>query len=510
MSFRRTTFFTDWLDPRLLPAVCSGLLLACAFPPVGLGWFGFFALVPLLLSVHHRPFASGFVCGLFFFAPLLYWLNIVMTTYGGLAPFFSAAAWLFLCIYLALYFGAATWCVVRLQRHLHLHPVLSFPFIWVAFEYLRGSLFTGFPWGYLGYAAIDMPGLRQAADLSGVYGLSLLFVLVNSVLALLIQRQRSMQAIAGFVLCVFVLGGALLYGQLKSDSVLPERQRIKVGLVQGNVAQEHKWDRKYRQQTLDRYRELSLAAAEQQAELLIWPEAATPFYMQEINDNSRQVREVTEATGRHLLFGGPSYQAQTDGRYTYHNSAFLLAPDGKTLGRSDKIHLVPFGEYVPLGQLLFFINKLVTGVGDFSPGVVSPLKMNGHDLGVLICYEAIFPSLARDYVLKGSDLLVNLTNDAWFGRSSAPRQLLDMTRMRAIENRIWIARAANTGISALIGPDGQTYSETALFTSQVVAGTVEMGPRDSLYRRIGDLFPQSCLVLLTIALVLVRRRSINT
>lgn len=497
---------SGWCNLDLLPSAVSGLLLAGAFPPLGQGWLGFVALVPLLLTAERRPFASGLVCGLGFFAPLLYWLNIVMTTYGGLAPFFSVVAWLMLCLYLALFIAAPLWLSFFLKQHLKILPVLSLPFIWVAFEYLRGFLLTGFPWGLIGYAAIDMAELRQGADVLGVYGLSWLFIFCNSVCAMLIRKPFGRTSLVALTLCLLLLSGAGYYGQRFLSVSTDNLPRLKVGLVQGNVEQQHKWDRKYRQQTLDRYRQLSRSAADEGAELLIWPEAATPFYMQDDTDDSRQVLQVPLETGRALLFGGPSYEDHGNSHYSYHNSAFLLDSDGQALGRSDKIHLVPFGEYVPLGKLLFFVNKLVSGVGDFTPGTVTPLSRNGYDLGVLICYEAIFPEIARDYVRNGSDLLVNITNDAWFGRSSAPRQLLDMTRMRAIENRIWVARAANTGISALIAPDGSIHKETALFEATSVVGSVAIGSRFSIYRQIGDIFPGFCLFLVALSLLAVRYR----
>ena len=177
------------------------------------------------------------------------------------------------------------------------------------------------------------------------------------------------------------------------------------------------------------------------------------------------------------------------------------------LGRSDKIHLVPFGEYVPLGSLLTFVNKLVVGVGDFSPGKVKPLPLNGHTLGVLVCYEAIFPELARDYVRQGSSLLVNITNDAWFGRSSAPFQHLAMTRFRAIENRIWLARAANTGISALISPAGRVVESGPLFEAVRLTGKVGLGAEATFYTRFGDLLAYVCLFISAAFLLLERWRS---
>ncbi|WP_020675501.1 apolipoprotein N-acyltransferase [Geopsychrobacter electrodiphilus] len=490
------TYCRNRIDVYLVPAALSGLLLAGAFPPVSQGWLGFLALVPLLLVAERRPFASGLVCGLFFFAPLLYWLNIVMTDYGGLAPFFSVVAWLLLCLYLSLYFGAALWLSCRAQHMLRIPLLVSLPLVWVAFEYLRGILLSGFPWGLLGYAAIDMNNLRQLADLFGVYGLSALFMICNLTLTLFLQYRQPRLICCGLLLCALLLGGGFYYGRsILSSSGSSDLPRMTLGLIQGNIGQHQKWDSTYRQQTLDAYQRLSLKAAKQGARLLIWPEAATPFYLQEKSPSSSQVLRIPALTDTSLLLGSPSYQVTPDNGYRYFNSAFLLGGDGRVLGRSDKIHLVPFGEYVPFAKVLFFINKLVSGVGDFSPGTVRPLALNGHDLGVLICYEAIFPALAREYVNNGSDLLVNITNDAWFGRSSAPRQLLDMTRMRAIENRIWIARAANTGISALIGPDGATLGETPLFHEAIVTGQVELGARPCLYRHIGDLFSYLCLLL---------------
>ena len=506
MSSGFTRLFATRRGFDLWPAALSGLLLAGAFPPLSWGFLGFFALIPLLLVAEKRPFASGFVAGVSFFAPLLYWLNIVMTTYGGLAPFFSGVAWLMLCAFLALYFGAALWLGFLFQRRLGLALVFTLPLLWVGGEYLRGHLFSGFPWGLIGYAAIDMPTLRQSADLLGVYGLSWLFVLVNCVGFLLIRHARRRTTWLALGLTGLALAGTWFYGLHPRPQNSSPGKSLRVGLIQGNIAQQQKWDPAFRQTTLDTYKRLSLAAVKQGAELLIWPEAATPFYVQEPGPDSRQVFDLVRQTAKPLLLGAPSYTLAAAGAYRYHNSAYLLDATGQVAGRSDKIHLVPFGEYVPLAKLLFFINKLVTGVGDYTPGQVNPLALNGHQLGVLICYEAIFPELARGYVKEGSDLLVNLTNDAWFGRSSAPRQLLDMTRMRAIENRIWIARVANTGISALITPNGQALNQTAIFTPSQLVGKVALGAAPTLYKRYGDSFAKACLLLTALGLLLISLR----
>lgn len=497
-------------DRTLIVSAGSGLLLAAAFPRPALWLLAWIGLVPLLLVMRQRPFVSGLTCGGFFFAAILYWLNRVMTTYGGLDPVLAVFAYLLLVLYLAGYFAVATWLACRCEQRLGLPVLLTLPVLWVALEYLRGILLSGFPWALLGYSQQNLPLAIQSADVTGVYGVSLLLVAVNAALAWLIREPRRRAARLGMfavlLLCISHLG----YGAWRLSRPLDTRpETLEVALVQGNIDQARKWDPAYRQRHVDRYLQLSRQAAREAAlDLLIWPEAATPFYLQEESPAAVRVKQVPADLDTALLVGSPAYQIGGDGTRRYTNSAFLLRGDG-VLQRSDKIHLVPFGEYVPLGDWLSFIDKLVVGVGDFLPGEVHPLSLDGHRLGVLICYEAIFADLARDYVRNGAGLLVNLTNDAWFGNSSAPYQHLSMSRFRAIENRIWLARAANTGISALIAPSGRVTQGTALLTPAAVTGRVGLGAQTTFYTRYGDLFAQLCLtasLLLVLALALVSRR----
>ncbi len=494
-------------------AFLSGILLALAFPRVNQSWLAWIALVPLLQVMSIRPFRSGFIAGLGFFGLVLYWLNIVMTTYGGLHPVFSLAAYLMLVVYLALFFGTATWACCRLQEKLALSPVLTLPVLWVALEFLRSFLFTGFPWATLGYSQQTYLPVIQSADIFGVYGISFLLVLSNALCSRLweLGRKRQLHTFpwAWLALVLLLIVGNYGYGLWRlGKSVEQGGEKLQVALIQGNIDQSLKWDPAYQQATVDIYRDLSLAASTApSADLIIWPESATPFYFQEAGPLHDEVVSVSRATGSSLLFGSPAFE-QANRRYQYLNSAFLLDPRGKILGRSDKVHLVPFGEYVPLGRYLPFINKLVSGIGDFSPGRVNPLPMNGDQLGVLVCFEGIFPELARDYVRQGSDLLVNITNDAWFGKSSAPFQHLAMIRFRAVENRVWVARAANTGISAFIAPTGEITAQTPIFTPGFLRGEVTTGARLTLYTRIGDLLPVMFLFLSLFWLVKTRRRYI--
>lgn len=488
----------------LLVSAVSGLLLAAAFPRPDLYPLAWVGLIPLLLVMRQRPFASGFVCGLTFFAAVLYWLNVVMTTYGGLNLVFSLLAYLFLIIYLALYFAVGTWLSCSLEQRFRLPVLLSLPIAWVALEYLRGLLLTGFPWALLGYSQHNFPVAIQSADVTGVYGVSLLLVAVNCALAWIIRQPRSRYAWLGLAGTLLMTVTHCGYGIWRLGQPLDQRsEQMDVALIQGNVDQSIKWNPDYRQATLDKYLALSAEAGEHQPDLLIWPEAATPFFLQEKSDLAEQVRQVPLQENSYLLVGSPAYKQFGKNDYRYYNRAYLFSPQGKELGFSDKIHLVPFGEYVPLGKLLSFIDKLVVGVGDFEPGTVNPLSLNGHRLGVLICYEVIFPELARDYVRQGSDLLVNLTNDAWFGRSSAPYQHLAMARFRAIENRIWLARAANTGISGLIAPSGKITLSGPIYEELQLTGRVGLGSEPTFYTRFGPVIAQGCLAMTGVAVVVL-------
>ncbi|APG27255.1 apolipoprotein N-acyltransferase [Syntrophotalea acetylenivorans] len=478
----------------------AGLLLAFSFPRPDLASVAWFGLVPLFVVMERRPFRSGFLAGIGFFGLVLYWLNIVMTTYGRLHPVLSVVAYLLLVAYLALFFGGATWAASRFRQRLGLAPTLTLPVFWVALEFLRSFLLSGFPWATLGYSQQSHLLLIQSADLCGPYGLSFLLILSNATLAALWQARgqgvrRDFPRIAVTATALLFLAN-LGYGTLRLASQPDEREHtLTTVLAQGCIDQSVKWNPAYQQRTVDIYRQLSLPAEDgDDSELIIWPESAMPFYFQQGGPLSAAVTDVPRASSAYLLFGSPAFEV-INRRPRNLNSAFLLGPDGGVLGRSDKVHLVPFGEYVPLGRFLPFIDKLVVGIGDFAPGTISPLPMNGHHLGVLVCFEGIFPELAREYVRRGSDLLVNITNDAWFGRSSAPYQHLAMCRFRAVENRVWLARAANTGISALISPSGRITTQSPLFERLALRGEVGLGARPSFYTRYGDLLPAVLLVL---------------
>ena len=241
--------------------------------------------------------------------------------------------------------------------------------------------------------------------------------------------------------------------------------------------------------------------------MIVWPETAAPFYFQNYDERSRGVINVARQEGAWLLFGSPAYEREGK-NISFHNSAYLLSPDGSVSGRYDKVHLVPFGEYVPLRRILFFIDKLVVGAGDFRPGdEIAPLAMGSDKIGTLICYEGIFPEISREYRRKGAGLLVNITNDAWYGNTSAPYQHLTMAIFRAIENRIYMIRAANTGISAIVNTAGEIVSRTGLFERKVLSGTVKFTHHRTLYSRYGNIFACFCIGFLLMGFLVSLRRN---
>ncbi|MDO9079321.1 MAG: apolipoprotein N-acyltransferase, partial [Desulfuromonadales bacterium] len=278
----------------LISSTLAGLLLALAYPRPDFAALAWVALVPLCLCLHARPFWSGFAAGIGFFGLVLYWLNIVMVTFGHLHPLLSLLCYLVLVAYLALFFAGVTWGTAYLQRRLHLSSALTFPVLWVAFEYLRAHALTGFPWALLGYSQQSWLQAIQSADLFGVYGLSYLLALVNVTVALMIVALRQHRAMPRWAVAASILlfSANLLYGYLSLQKNPAERERtLTTTLVQGNVDQSIKWDPAFVQSTVDRYRDLSLAAAsEYQSDLIVWPESATPFYYQDQSPLSEEVR----------------------------------------------------------------------------------------------------------------------------------------------------------------------------------------------------------------------------
>ena len=515
----------------LLPALLSAGLLALAMPG-RVGWWPllFVALVPLLLvTLSARPGRSalvGFVCGLVTHLALLYWILIVLGRYGGLPLFLSLPGLVLLAAYMALY--PAVFCALLsllAGRSWHRErPVASLvwlaPVLWVGLDWLRSVLFTGFPWMDLGYGLYAQPQLIQSADLGGHHLVTFGVVLCNSLLVGIVDRQRrdvrwNVRRERGLLLLacatlVFLFGYSAVRYRI-AVQYGPRALQAQVAVVQGNVDQMVKWSPAFKTATVDTYLRLSREAiGEADVELVVWPETALPFYPQRDQLTSR-LAAFTGAANTWLLTGAPLFTLtpQTDGSelVRHYNGAILLGPDGRIAASHAKQHLVPFGEYVPLRPYLPFLEPLVVSVGDFAAGTSDePLALGPMRLGMLICYESIFPEIARQSVTRGANLLVNLTNDAWYGRSSAPHQSMAMAVFRAVENKRALVRAANTGISGFVDPVGRIAERSGLFVEAALVSRMPLLDGQTVFNRQGHLFGPACAVLIPLFLLLGGRR----
>jgi len=505
---------------RLGLTLFSSLLLFAASPGqwavAPLAWL---AIVPLLLACQGLSVKEsarlGLLCGLTYYLSLIYWIVIALGRYGGLPPWLTLPALAGLALYMAAYLATFTAIVAWTTGHWPL--VWTAPLAWVGLDFLRARLFTGFPWLDLGYSQGNWPLINQVADLSGHYGITFLIVLCNACLAeLWAARLTSSPAPGGkalgrrLLLPLLLLLAAMGYNLWRYQRIsqaIAQAPTLKVGLMQGNIDQSEKWLPELQRQTVDTYLALSAeATGGEGADLLIWPETALPFFPNETSLFHTVTEAFAQAGGPSLLTGAPHYQVDFEtGKIRYFNSAFLIQPtpqaSGVALQRYDKQHLVPFGEYIPFQEYLPETLPLVQSMGNFTPGQDSaPLMSGSARLGMLICFESIFADEARIRVARGANLLVNLTNDAWYGHSSAPFQQLPMAVLRAIENRRGLARAANTGISCLIDPLGRVLTASPIFVKCQLSGQLPLLEEVSIFTRLGFLFPPGCLILLCLML----------
>ncbi len=507
-----------------IAACCvSVVLLVVALPGGGGLWpLLAFASVPFLVCVNRGSRRQAFFFGLFFgtvhFLVQLYWIVFVIGHYGGLPLYFSVPALLLLCLYLAVYFVIFAILVRRFVARFS--PFLCLwliPAAWVAMDYLRAVVFSGFPWMDLGYGTADVSLLLQSADLWGHYGLTFIIVLLNTFFALLLLYKKELQGrtamVVSLVLLLMVTGSYSAWRMQSVELQLTNAAFLNVGVVQGNIDQGEKWNPARQGATVKAYLEQSsvLMRSTIVPDLLLWPETALPFYPLGhplLSPISRFLQDEQVM----LLTGSPWYERDLlsgDGIKLY-NSSLLFNTYGSIVGRTSKNHLVPFGEYVPLKKFLPFIAPLVEGVGDFIPGdVVDPLACKNSRIGVLICFESIFPDISRKWVDTGANLLVNITNDAWYGKSSAPYQTLAMTRLRAVETRRTIVRSANTGFSAFIDPLGRTQEESPLFVNWQRVERVALMEQRTVFVRGGFAFPLLCLTFSLIASFVTFTKSSN-
>lgn len=498
----------------------SGLALALAFPKFNVNLLAWVAFVPLFYAIEgeslNRVFGwawlQGFVCYVF----SLYWITIALHRFADVHLAIALLPMLLLAGVMALDSAVAIWAAEFISRKRRIPLVIAAPITWAAVEWVRSFFPIGFPWNLLGESAYRMLYLVQFAEFTGTYGVSALIMLFNVVLFVVVLRRetRKVQMIGLSALTVLMIAaegfGIWRINQLDS---IPAKGNLRVAMIQGDIPQSLKWNPNYLSESIKVYFNQTALAARHGTDLVVWPEAATAFLFQPHDDYPvefasdapyrKALLDLARATGDPILFGAPALGTE-NGELGFYNRAYLVSGQGKVVGYYDKIQLVPFGEYIPLKSLLgFFVNRVVHGFGDMFPGKNQTIfHVKGAKLGVLICYESVFPNLTRLAVKKGADILFNITNDAWYGRSSAPYQLLAMAVMRAIETKVPTVRVANTGISAVITPTGRITAPTPLFQRGTEIEDVKWRPERTVYTVVGDAFAETCFALMMAGLIL--------
>ena len=499
--------------------VCvSAVLQVLIFPLPGVYVLSWFALTPLILALLRacpagelevagalrlqaatpaQGFILGYICGILWYAGTCYWIFATMRQYGGLsAPVALLVLFLF-CCYLGLYHGAFGLLLAVLAGRRNYRLALVFaPFLWVAVELARTHI-TGFPWNLLGTAQIDNAALCRIAGVTGVYGISFEIVLVNVALAsaFLVSREKRGAMLAAALAAAVVLQAGRL---VEPPASTTDRTAL---LVQQNIPVSVDWGQNpaYLRQTLNDLTRLTMRSAtgnSAKVDLIVWPESPAPFFT---NDEPLrdQIGELARETKVPIVMGAIGSDTSTPNPAApLYNSAALIGPSGQWQARYDKIHLVPFGEYLPFPSLFSFAGGLTSEVGQFARGASrKPLDAEGTKLGVFICYESVFPDEVRQFANDGAQVFVNISNDGWYGDSGAYAQHLNQTRMRAVENDRWILSATDTGVTASIDPWGRVATRIPRKQRSALVAPYALTSVTTFYTRHGDWFAYACAII---------------
>lgn len=489
-------------------AVLSGVLTALSAPKFNLSFFSWISLIPLFFIILKKNKAQAFLLGLLagtsYNAILIYWIPSVPAHYGNLSLGISIIIYIVFVLFLALYW--AFFCLVWKRIH-RSFPKLAFllaPFLWVSSEYILTHLFTGFPWGLIGSSQHANIPFIQLSALTGVYGLSFVMVLFQSLFIYSMDHKKRIPFFLGLALVILIHLGGLL--SLKK--ITPSENSFTASVLQGNVSSNIYWDRVSTQEIwnlFDQHMEMSRQAYDEGAELIIWPEFSVPLCFgcsySYYPDFKEELFRFAKETGSTLLLGTNETTA-APGELQYHNTALCLRPNLSST-QYYKMHLVPFGEYTPYKKVFSFIQKMTHAIGDITPGKEHSLhQFRNLKFGSPICYEIIFPNLVRKFVKKGADFLVTITNDGWYGKSSAPYQHFSMAVLRAVENRRFLLRAATTGISGVIDPYGRVLTKSKLMTKTHLTEVITSSKKQTFYTKFGDILPWVSLTLSAIFLIL--------
>ena len=487
--------------------ILSSILLIISFPDFNLWLFAWVALVPLFFAIDGqkplRAFMTAYFTGALFFLGTIYWL-IHVTLPGMIAA----------VLYLAVYFGIFGLIIPPAIAHPSYLSLIVIPSAWAALEYSRSHVLSGFGWNLLAHSQSHNLPMIQIADIVGGYGVSFLIVLVNAAIFFTIKdmRKRNYSTFYLAIALAFIFFAAG-YGTLRLNNIFTG-ERLKVAVVQGNIAQNEKWDPAFRLAIIDKYEALTIASAKGSPDLIVWPESSIPGFLETEEDLFQRVTGVAKNAHTALLVGEPRQEAGNED--VYYNSATLFDKDGKLVGSYDKIHLVPFGEFIPVKRVFSFVEKFTKStIGDFSAGkeytvfkfiVERNRKTDDYNrklvkkvkFSALICFEDIFPDISRQLVKSGANFLVNITNDAWFGNSCAPYQHVQSSVFRAVENRVNVVRAANTGLSCFIDQKGKIIGSVRsgdknIFVDGFKVEDIVLTNTRTFYTIYGDLFTYLCI-----------------
>jgi apolipoprotein N-acyltransferase len=523
MSLRSwTKFFPPYPGPatppafRLVCAAVSGAALSLAYTGFYFSIYSWVCVGLLLIVILDAPTrtasACGFVHSLSFVITSMPWIATVLAVHGGLSRVGGWAILLLIATVFGIHTGAFAWCVRRLAQRGVAFACVGAPFLWVAFEFARAHMpEIGFPWNLVGYPASGNLVLLQLATFTGIWGLSFLVVAFNVLIAWTVLasaprpnvRVTLLAAAAVLILSVMAVGTRFIpqtpanhYARAVQPN-LPEAKEYP-----SNWFQAHAGD-------LDQIEQLSLAPSNHAVDLLVWPEAPAPFSFEDPQFARRA--SLLAVQSHHPFLAGviewePAPEAATSSHAALapYNSAILIDPQGQKVFSYNKVHLVPFGEYEPFPLIHRVAASFSDEIGGFRKGrkySVGQLP-GGYTVGTFICYEAIFPDEVRHFAAAGADLLINISNDGWFGRSAAPEQHLRMARVRAVENRRWLLRVTNNGFTVSVDPYGRVFNPLPPDVRAAIDLPYDFRTDETIYTRFGDWFAWLCVVVSVILLAL--------
>ena len=520
-SFRKTgstpksTIFSRLLFFGILPLLSAGLLIL-SFPKFDMGWLSWVGLVPVLIATFGRSAIQSFfialIFGITFFAGVFYWTLTVAS--------YSLVHQIVLILYLGSYFGLFGLFYAFLTKRLSLiTSLMAVPFLWVSLEYLRSNMgFLAHPWPLLGHAQSAYLSIIQVSDFTGVYGVSFTVAAVNALVTafccFLLYRSKKARLPVGLfisnrdlqvmaIATTGLLAVVLFYGIIRLSGPI-EGKKLKISLVQGNIAQAHKWQPKYAKKIIDIYTELTRDVMQEKPDLIVWPEAATPKPISIDKIIYHHVKKLADEANAYIVLGSSSHEKfklQENIKIKFRNSAFLLGP-GKQIEdqRYDKIHLLPFGEYLPHKDIIpWSLIKIPNVATTLAGKTFTVFQTPDFRFSAPVCWETVFPYMIRNFVRNGAQFIVNITNEAWFGDTAAPYHFLSSNVFRAVENRTYLVRCGNTGVSCFIDPHGKIVSRVTdkhgkdIFLRGVLTDTITLMDTKTVYTRYGDWFALFCL-----------------